>query len=321
MAKIHHFLIKHLMYYYLKKIGIKKPSFLYPLMFRQGLTNIDFIKSLPYRILKITNKDRKVHKTSVIFNHEMYLDNKDSLNLAWYRIYDPFETHLMTSLIKPGDVVADLGANIGYYTLIFSKLVGNNGKIFAFEPGSSNFNILIKNIKINGYSKIVVTEKKAISNIDDKEIILYLDDDNHGMNRIYKANDLVNEKYKQEVVKTIRLDTYFENNYDCQKIDFIKMDLEGSEYGALTGMQNISRNPLNKNLKMLVEFHPTSIIEYGKEPKQVLELLYSYNFDIWDLDKIKKNKTKISLNNESILNEFIRKADKYTTNLLCEKQI
>ena len=54
--------------------------------------------------------------------------------------------------------------------------MGNNGKVFAFEPGSSIFNILIKNIKINGYSKIVVTEKKAISNIDDKEIILYLDD-------------------------------------------------------------------------------------------------------------------------------------------------
>ncbi len=308
------------MHYFLKKIGIKKPDFLYALMTRHGLTNQDFVKALPYRILKSINKNMKVQKTNVIFNHKMYLDEKDSLNLAWYKIYEPFETHLMISLIKPRDIIVDLGANIGYYTLIFSRHVGENGKVFAFEPGSSNFDILSKNIKMNGYSKIVVTEKRAVSNMDDDEIILYLNDENPGMNRIYQANGSILKKDKQEIVKTIRLDTYFKDKSDYQKIDFIKMDLEGSEYGALNGMPNISRNPLNNNLKMLVEFHPTSIVEYGKEPKQVLELIYSYGFDIWDLDKIKKSKTKLLLNNETSLNKFIERADKYTTNLLCEKQ-
>lgn len=288
-------------------------------MYRQGLTNRDFVKALPYRFLKLMNKNMRVNKTDVVFNHKMYLDEPDSLNLAWYRIYEPFETNLMISLIKPGGVIVDLGANIGYYTLIFSKYVGKDGKVFAFEPSSSNFDILNNNVKMNGYTKIVTAEKKAVSNKDDEEITLYLNDNNHGMNRIYRTKWFFDKKDKQEKVKTIKLDTYFKKYNIHHKIDFIKMDLEGSEYGALTGMETIARNSLNKNLKLIVEFHPKTVIEYGKEPRQVIELLYSYGFNIWSLDIVRKKREKILLTNQHDLDQLIEKADKYTTNLLCEK--
>lgn len=118
------------------------------------------------------------------------------------------------------------------------------------------------------------------------------------------------------MIKTINLDSYFDVN-DYDKIDFIKMDIEGSEYGAIKGMRNIIKN--NKKIKMLVEFHPSSILEYGKEPKQFLEMLYSMDFKLTSLDKITENRKRISINNEGEIDQLISRSDQYTTNLLCER--
>jgi len=71
----------------------------------------------------------------------MFLDSCDSLQLSINEIYEPIETNFVKDKIKEKNIVLDIGANIGYYTLIFAKLVGNNGKVFAFEPErkSDNF--------------------------------------------------------------------------------------------------------------------------------------------------------------------------------------
>jgi hypothetical protein len=76
----------------------------------------------------------------------------------------------------------------------------------------------------------------------------------------------------------------------------------------------------NKNIKIITEFHPTSIREFGVEPIEFLELLDSFGFDIWSLDKITKNKKKIIINDKIQVDELIKNSDKYTTNLLCERQ-
>ena len=79
-------------------------------------------------------------------DHIMFLDKGDNLGLSINHIYGESDTKIVKKLIKNGDVVLDIGANIGYYTLIFAKLVGNSGKVFAFEPEPENFKILQKNI-------------------------------------------------------------------------------------------------------------------------------------------------------------------------------
>ena len=72
-------------------------------------------------------------------------------------------TDVVTKEIQPGDTVLDLGANIGYFTLLFAKLVGNNGIVFAFEPEPQNIALLTKNIKINNYKNVTLVPK-AVSN-------------------------------------------------------------------------------------------------------------------------------------------------------------
>ena len=74
------------------RFKLKKPVFIYYLLYKEGLTKVDVAKALPYRVSKLINKNLAPKKTDVILNHKMVLDENDSLNLAWNRIYDPFET-------------------------------------------------------------------------------------------------------------------------------------------------------------------------------------------------------------------------------------
>ena len=83
--------------------------------------------------------------------HKMFLDKNDILNLSINGIHEPFTTEIIKKEIKKDDIILDLGANIGYYTLIFAKLVGKKGRVFAFEPEPTNFTLLKKNIEINEF--------------------------------------------------------------------------------------------------------------------------------------------------------------------------
>ena len=138
--------------------------------------------------------------------HKMYLDSLDSLRLSINGIYEEFETGIVKKLIKKGDVVVDVGANIGYYSLIFARAVGDNGKVFAFEPEPTNFDLLKKNLEINGY-KNVVAINKAVSNIKGK-VKLYVDSENMGGHSLI---DLKNNDYVE--IESVPLDYYFKN-YD-----------------------------------------------------------------------------------------------------------
>ena len=177
--------------------------------------------------------------------------------------------------------------------------------------------ILKENVRINNYTDRVETVNKAVSSEDNKEINLYLNNTNPGMNRIFKSEKYGKRNDPIEKIGTISLDSYFGLN-PVQKIDFIKLDIEGSEYGAIKGMQQTLKN--NKGIKIITEFHPTSIREFGMEPIEFLELLDSFGFDVWSLDKLTKNKKKIIINDKIQLNELITSSDKYTTNLLCLRQ-
>jgi FkbM family methyltransferase len=289
------------------------------------MSSEEYIRVLLYRAMKTVNNGHMINKVKVAGN-TMYLDDMDSLNLAWYRVYEPFETKFALNEIKESDVVLDLGANIGYYTLLFGSQVGPSGKVFAFEPSPMTFKILSKNVesyeKEKKFSNIKINEN-AVTERNDETITLHICNENYGMNRIYPSTYTKNSSEKIKV-KTIKLDNYF-HDYP-EQINFVKMDMEGSEFGALKGMEEIIHK--NKEIRILLEFHPDSIREYGKDPKDVLELLYSYGLTVYHLNKISEEKEIIKpviatiANSDKltpILDNFIDLANKDTTNLFCKK--
>jgi FkbM family methyltransferase len=273
------------------------------------------LRALPYRICKTLNPNLKIDKVSIIGGNTIYLDENDSLNLAWYRVYEWFETQVILNQINPGDVVLDLGAFIGYYTVLFANKVGQRGHVFAFEPRPTNFKILSKNTEKRFIDNITI-EEKAIS-IDTGNTTLYLCNNNHGMNRIYPSVYCDGSAFGGKVeVDTIKLDEYFGSFK--KPINFVKMDLEGSEFGALEGMKDIINK--NINIKIYLEFHPDSIREYGKDPKELLEFLHSYGFSLFHIDNITRTIDKIDpfISDESV-EGFIDKANaRIPCNLLCQ---
>jgi FkbM family methyltransferase len=234
---------------------------------------------------------------------KMFLDEKDSLSLSIWGIFEEFETKIVKEKIKKGDVVLDIGANIGYYTLIFAKLVGEKGKVFAFEPDPTNFSILKKNIEINGYKNVVLAQK-AISDKNGK-IKLYICEDNRGDHRIYDSH---NNRQSIEI-EAIRLDDYFKD-YNGN-INFIKMDIQGAEGGATQGMSNILQK---NNLKVISEFWPMGLKKFGIDPEEYLKLLTSSGFRIYEVDE--QRKEVIMTDIQKLLKMYSPEKDEHTNLLL-----
>lgn len=227
-----------------------------------------------------------------------------SVNLFYRGIWEENETRLVKNEIHIDDIVLDIGANIGYYTLIFANLVGPGGKIFSFEPEPTNFNLLKKNIEINGHQNITI-ENVAVSN-DSGKIKLFLSEKDPGQHKIDCGIDVSNNYI---IVNKISLDDYFKNNPLAKKISFIKIDVEGSEINVLKGMQNILN--INKKLKILIEYSPKHIRNFGIEPIELLEFLKTNEFNFFLIESngmIPTNeKSLLKISNDSVTNIFCKR--------------
>jgi len=206
----------------------------------------------------------------------MFVEPADGLELLIKPFHEEFETEIFKKEIKKGDTVLDLGAHIGYYTLLAARLVGAKGKVFAFEPEPTNFALLKKNIEINNYQNVIPVEK-AVSNKNGKGR-LYLKE-KKTQNRIYDSQE--NDPFIE--IETVKLEDYIK-----EKVDFIKMDIEGSEVMAAKGMTSLFQK--NQQIKIMTEFYPRLIEKSGENPLEFLKLLKKCGFS---LNKINSQDKKI----------------------------
>ena len=268
---------------------------------------MDFKKFLGKAVNKI--ESNPIPEKCQVFGRTMYLQKKGPQyrQLVKHGIYEKETTEYFLENVSRGDVVLDIGANIGYFTLLFASLVGKEGKVFSFEPEPSNFKILKKNVKTNDFQNVVF-ENVAVSD-SMGTIELYLSEKAAGQHRIYKSKD-VTENHIQ--VKAIRLDDFFNDNNLLEKISFIKIDAEGSEFGALKGMEKILSQ--NNTINLIMEFSPKQIRDYGADPIEQLEYLKNMKFDFYTIDKMKEKQHKFN-----DLRKIIKQFEGSSENLLCTK--
>ena len=194
-------------------------------------------------------------------------------------IWEEYETQLIHNLIKPGDTVIDIGANIGYYSLIAAKLTGKDGMVYSFEPEPGNYELLVKNVKINNYHNVIPVQK-AISN-ENGELKLYLDKTNLGSHSFIEGDDR-RRKAGVVTVKTTTLDDYFGEEDKEIGIDFIKMDAEGAEGLVIQGAKKVIKK---YTPKILMEFWPNGLRKLGTDPVQLLDDLQEFGYNIKVLDE------------------------------------
>ena len=194
-------------------------------------------------------------------------------------------TQLFKQAVKDGHTVVDIGANLGYFTLLSARLVGEKGKVYAFEPEPRNYYMVLKNIALNGYDNVVPVQK-AVSNVAGM-VKLYLSKTDVGAHtlREYHDHPQFNESQFGESVEveSVTLDGFFEDKR--HPVDVIKMDMEGAEMAALLGMDGIIGE--NKNLKMFIEFYPSAIKEMGYSPEEFVHKLLGYGFSITAIDELR----------------------------------
>jgi FkbM family methyltransferase len=188
-------------------------------------------------------------------------------------LFEPRETQAVLGSVRRGNTFVDVGANVGYYTLLAAKLVGEEGRVFAFEPDPESFALLERNVRLNGFGNVVL-EQKAVSN-EPGTLRLYLAPENKGDHRIYETRG---EERPFVEVEAVTLDDYFRD--DPRRIDFVKIDTQGADFAILEGMTGIF--DANERMLVSVEFWPYGLREFGDDPKDMLDFATERDFRLFD---------------------------------------
>ena len=219
-----------------------------------------------------------------IGKHTLILDRKDSCKLSSSDAH-VFELEFLRGRIRPGDVVLDIGANIGLYTLVFAECVQDSGHVFAFEPHPPSFALLERNIQLNGVGNVTLVPCAVSDETGTTD--LYVSRTHNGIHRIHKS-PLCREVIR---VPSVRLDDYFAQ-YD-RSIDLVKIDIEGEEYRALQGMKQILRS--NPSIGLFLEYAPCWIQEAGFPLDQVPSLLREDGFELFHVNERAKHVEPVDL--------------------------
>ncbi len=201
----------------------------------------------------------------------MYLSPSDyavGLTILTSKTYEPNVTRVLIHILKPGMTVLDVGANIGYFSLLMSTLVGKEGRCIAIEPNPHNIKLLLASKKLNGFTQLQILQAAA----GDTWGILHL-------NTIYSngvvspVNGDINEIFQRETVLSLKIDDILPRDV---RVDVIKIDVEGAEFNALSGvLRCIERDrPI-----IISEFMPGALQGIsGITPEEYLNFIINHGY-------------------------------------------
>ena len=234
------------------------------------------------RILGRSSQNIEVTRSGI----RWHLDLKEGIDFSIYILggFEPSTLRLYNKLVKSGDVVFDIGANIGSHTLPLARLVGDIGHVYAFEPTDFAINKLHNNLNLNTnlIKRVTVCQAMLVSNeniLVEKELF---------SSWPLVGDNKLHEKHKGQLMVTTgaraaTLDNIVKE-YNITRIDFIKLDVDGFEYSVLSGGE-----------KTLKKFKPTILMELApylfKNQKnefiQMIELYKKLGYFFYDANNRK----------------------------------
>lgn len=247
------------------------------------------------------------HYLSIKLHNKLFLqcDARDyrSAELLRTGFYELVMTNVFYKFLNEGDTVFDFGANIGYFSVLSSAIVGNAGKVYSFEPIHENCQLLEASRQINALNNIEINEIFC-GEVTDVEITMSLPSaGNSGIGSL-----AVPLNAATTTVKTITLDDFCVRN-GIPSVDFLKMDIEGGEGVAIRGMFSGLRNHLYKIVA--VEFHPMQLQTLGEDSHALKEVFVRHGYHAFELVPPSKliNRTYTGLNGGYMI--FISPTSKY----------
>jgi len=178
---------------------------------------------------------------------------------------------IFKSIINKGDYVLNVGANVGFHTLYFAELTGKNGKVSAFEPVPHNFEALNFNVNLNDFDNIL-TKQVALGNKNEElNISVDVNHTNPGSYNLFdqQGDTLINCVIGDEMIGE-------------DKVDFIKIDVEGYESFVIDGLlQTIKKN----RPKIIFEYDKYYHHKTGLPENHILLLLNSLNYHFFHINQ------------------------------------
>lgn len=233
-----------------------------------------------------------------INGHELFFDFDATLIENFYLgEYEKNTVDHMNKLIKKNMNVINIGANIGYMTLIIARLVGEHGKVFAFEPHPKSVEFLNTNISENGYHNVEVIQKAVSNKTGDTTLFNNISSAWHSLGTKTGPGN-----WKRIPVQTITIDDFLKDKNT--KIDFIVIDAEGSEKHIIDGMEKtLEQNP---KIEIITEYNPVTLEFVDSSGTEFLDAIERMGFSIYLIND-KNNKVELTTK-DRILTEFPRNA-------------
>lgn len=177
--------------------------------------------------------------------------------------------------IREGMNVVDVGANIGYFSVMLGFKVGNTGKVTAYEPNDKVYQLVLDNLILNELKHNAVVKKLGVYS-ENTTLTLHVSDRFQGNSSIKLHSDQYKNDFKSEEIHSITIDTVALDNENLGHIDFLKIDTEGGEYHVFKGMKNILDN---KQVDTVVFELNKSMLQDDVQP--FYKLLKSYEGDYY----------------------------------------
>ena len=177
--------------------------------------------------------------------------------------YGYFEKHVvdvLETIIRPGDICLDVGANIGFYACKLSQLVGDKGHVFAFEPVEYNAKLLRLNALKNGARNVTLCNHALGSKEEQLEMNIYPEDDFLIGHNSFVENETIqaNKNHTKTMIDVLPIDDVL-TKQEIKRVDFVKIDIEGFEHQFFSGAT-----------RLLNEFKPVFIFEHS--PQRLIDL-------------------------------------------------
>lgn len=204
----------------------------------------------------------------------MLLNVKDrgiSRELLITGFHEKNSTNFIKTQVSKGMNILEIGANIGYYSLMEASIIGKTGFIYAFEPDPVNMLNLQINMSINKYSNVEYYNK-AVGN-ENKKSDFYMSNYGNLGSMIQRGDDMC--EYNKIEVDMVRLDDFFKD----KKIDYFRMDVEGFEMEVIKSMNDILSSP-NPPKGMFIEVHSELLHKVNSSALDFVNNLQKYGYNI-----------------------------------------
>ncbi len=188
--------------------------------------------------------------------------------------WEPDDVRLFAQMIRPGDTVLDVGAHLGVFTLIGAAATGPEGRVHSFEPNPRLAQLQRQSVEVNGFSSRAMVHEAAVGRAEGIAELVFSDQWAGGGHL-----SVSRQEGKGQRVRVVALDDLFPD--PAFRIDVMKMDVEGTEGHALTGMQGILAR--SHAARIMMEFAPQMMASQGFAAPKVLRFLADLGFAFWNI--------------------------------------